>query len=64
MQDRPYKDSYYYVAIRTRISAARRNHFRVIEPPRIRSPLVQWHPAAATTGLVEVDAASGALEDH
>jgi hypothetical protein len=62
MQGRPDKDSYYYVAIRTEIRAARRNHFQVIEPRRIRSPLGQWPLTTAITGLVRVDAATEALD--
>ena len=64
MQGHPDKDSYYYLAIRTEIRAARRNHFQVTEPRRIRSPLGQWPPTTATTGLVRVDAATEALEDR
>jgi hypothetical protein len=64
MQDRPDKDSYYCVAIRIGIRAARRNHFQVIEPRRIPSPLGQWPPTTAITGLVRVDAATEALEDR
>ena len=64
MQGRPDKDSYYYVAIRTGIRAARRNHFQGAEPRRIRSPLGQWPPTTAITGLVRIDAATEALEDR
>ena len=64
MQDRPDKDSYYCVAIRTGIRAVSGSHFQVTEPRRIRSPLGQWPPTTATTGLVRVDAATEALEDR
>ena len=64
MQGHPDKDSYYYLAIRTEIRAARRNHFQVTEPRRMRSPLGQWPPTTAIIGLVRVDAATEALEDR
>jgi hypothetical protein len=64
MQGHPDKDSYYYVAIRTGIRAARGNHFQLTEPRRICSPLGQWPPTTATTGLVRVDAATEAFEDR
>ena len=64
MQGHPDKDSYYYVAIRTGIRAASGSHFQVTEPRRIRSPLGQWPPTTAITGLVRVDAAMEALEDR
>ena len=63
MQGHPDKDSYYCVAIRTGIRAARRNHFQGTEPRRMRTSLGQW-PPTATTGLVRVDAATEALEDR